>query len=427
MLRRDANKWTALTLAAMVVLAVSGCRKAASESKEEEDTLPKEPVPVRAVKAERISLKPSIDLVGSLIAIPERSTAVSPQVAGWIKKIMVVEGDRVQAGDEVVQLDARMSEADLAKATASVDEKAAIVERLKRGPRPEELEMARHDAHKVEVAVEALRGEVAALKALRANNEVSPVQFQKTQSALQAAEAEQASAAAKLKLLQAGTRPEEIAEAEARLAGARAELATAKLNVQLCKVVSPIDGTVTQLSARQGMYVERTAALAAIVDLSKVFMQIRVPSAFLAKVKVGAKVDIRAVSLPEKTYYGTIARISGQADPGTGDVDALVLVANEDGVLCPGLACRGRIWLPEVADAIVVPVAAVADRSGTPVVSVVREAKSYEVAVKLGAQTQEHVQIVEGVAPEDWVVTEGGYGLPDGCPVEILAQGTGGH
>ena len=54
--------------------------------------------------------------------------------------------------------------------------------------------------------MEALRGEVAAMKALRASNEVSAVQFQKTGALLQAAEAENASAAAKLKLLQAGTR-----------------------------------------------------------------------------------------------------------------------------------------------------------------------------------------------------------------------------
>jgi len=424
MLRRNTNIWTTLALAAIMAITVSGCGKTAAENKEEENNLPKDPVPVRAVKAERTNLKPSIDVVGSFVAIPERSTVISPQIAGWIQKIMVVEGDRVQAGDVVMHLDARMAEADLAKAMASVDEKAAIVERLKRGPRPEEIEMAQHDAHKARVALEALRGEVDALKVLRTNNEISPIQFQKTQSAFQSAEAEQASAEAKLKLLEAGARAEDISVAEAQLAGAKAELATAKLNVQLCKVVSPIDGIVTQLSARQGMYVDRTAALAAIVDLTKVFMQIRVPSAYLAKVNFGAKVDVRAVSLPEKTYHGTIVRISEQADPGTGDVDALVLVANEDGLLRPGLVCRGRIWLPDVADAIVVPVAAIADRSGTPVVSVVREAKSYEVAVKLGAQTQEYAQIIEGIAPEDWVVTEGGYGLPDGCPVEILTQST---
>ena len=319
-------------------------------------------------------------------------------------------------------LDPRMAEADLAKNIAAVKEKAAIVERLKHGPRSEEIEMARHDAHKAQIAIQALRGEVAALKSLRANNEVSAVQFQKTDSLLQAAEAESASVAAKLKLLQAGTRPEEITEAEARLEAAQAELVTAKLNVELCKVTSPLDGTITQLTARQGMYVDRTAALAMIVDLSQLFMQIRVPSAYLASVHVGAKVDVHVTSLPEKTYQGTIARIGGQADAATGDVDALAVVSNQDGLLRPGLACRGRLWLPELASVLAVPVAAVADHAGTSVVTVVRDGKAHEIEVKLGLKTEDQVQILQGILPGDWVVTEGGYGLPENCPVRITTE-----
>jgi len=420
MLRLDTRMWAALAVVGLMAVAMSGCKKAASGEAAEEDKLPKEPVPVRAVRVERTTLKPSIELVGTLVAIPEQTTSLSPQIAGWIQKIMVVEGDRVRAGDVVLQLDSRIAEAEEAKAAASVDEKTAILQRLKRGPRREEIEVARHDAHKAQVTAEALRSEVAALKTLQAGNEVSPVQFQKIQSSLQAAEAEAASAAAKLKLLEAGTRPEEIAEAEARLAAAKAELSAAKLNVQLCKVTSSIGGIVTQLSARNGMYVERTTTLATIVDLSKVFMQVRIPCAHLAGVRSGAAVDVRVASWPDKAFRGTIARIGGQADPATGDVDALVEVANREGLLRPGLACRGRVWLPEVADALVVPVAAIADRSGTPVISVVREGKGFEVAVKLGVQTQDAAQVIEGLAPGDTVVVEGGYGLPEGCPVRLM-------
>jgi RND family efflux transporter MFP subunit len=412
----------ALALGAIAAFTLAGCKKSTSEEHGEEDHLPRDPVPVRAFQARQSTLKPSIDVVGSLIAIPERTTSVSPQVAGWIQKIKVVEGDRVRAGEEILRLDPRMAEADLAKNIAAVKEKAAIVERLKHGPRSEEIEMARHDAHKAQIAIQALRGEVAALKSLRANNEVSAVQFQKTDSLLQAAEAESASVAAKLKLLQAGTRPEEIAETEARLEAAQAELTTAKLNVELCNVTSPLDGTITQLAARQGMYVDRTAALAMIVDLSQLFMQIRVPSAYLANVHVGAKVDVQVTSLPEKTYQGTIARIGGQADTATGDVDALAVVSNQDGLLRPGLACRGRLWLPELANVLAVPVAAVADHAGTSVVTVVRDGKAHEIEVKLGLKTEDHVQIVRGFSAGEWVVTEGGYGLPDNCPVRILTE-----
>ncbi|MCR4410958.1 MAG: efflux RND transporter periplasmic adaptor subunit [Thermoguttaceae bacterium] len=419
----DKRVWVALVLTGSMAFATTGCKNAASEEAAEEDGLPKEPVPVRAVKVETTVLRPSIDVVGTLIAIPERTTSVSPQIAGWIQKVQVVEGGQVRAGDVLVFLDSRLAEAEHAKATAAVAEKAAILERLKRGPRPEEIEVARHDAHKAQVAAGALRSEVEALKPLQARNEVSPVQFQKARSALEAAEAESAAALARLKLLEAGTRPEEIAEAEARLAAARAELDSAALNLQLCKIASPIDGVITQLAARQGMYVERTASVATIVDLSKVFMQVRIPSAYLAQVKPGAAVDVRVASLPDTTFRGSIARIGGQADPATGDVDALAEVANENGLLRPGLACRGRVWLPEVADALVVPAAAIADRAGTPVVTVVREGKASEVKVRLGVQTPEKTQVIEGLAPGETVVTEGGYGLPEGCPVRLVEPG----
>jgi HlyD family secretion protein len=408
-----------MAILTLMALAAAGCKKVDSGESDDNDKLPKEPVAVRAVTVERTDLKPSIDLVGSLVAIPERTTVVSPQIAGWIQKVMVTEGDRVRSGDELLHFDPRMAEGEVAKAVAAVDEKTAILDRLKHGARAEEIEMARHDLHKAQLAVEALHGEVAALKSLRSNNEVSSIQFQKIDSALQAAETEQASVAVKLKLLQAGTRPEEIAEAEAHLAAAKADLATARLNLQLCTITSSIEGTVTQLAARQGMYAEHASALATIVDLSHLFLQIRVPSAYLAGVKVAAKVEVRVTSLPEKIYYGTIARISGQADPATGDVDALVRVDNQDDVLRPGLSCRGRIGLGEVADATVVPVAALADRAGTPVLSVVREGKCYEVAVKVGVRTQTQVQILDGVVPGDLVITEGGYALPEGCPVQI--------
>jgi hypothetical protein len=67
-------------------------------------------------------------------------------------------------------------------------------------------------------------------------------------------------------------------------------------------------------------------------------------------------------------------------------------------------------------------VAAVADHAGTSVVTVVRDGKAHEIEVKLGLKTEDHVQIVRGFSAGEWVVTEGGYGLPDNCPVRILTE-----
>ena len=69
-----------------------------------------------------------------------------------------------------------------------------------------------------------------------------------------------------------------------------------------------------------------------------------------------------------------------------------------------------------------VPVTAIADRDGVPVLTVVRDGKAYEIEVKLGEKTHDLVQITQGLKAGDIVVTEGGYGLPAGCPVEIVPE-----
>ena len=84
------GRFSAVVFAAILVLLLAGCKTSAPEEAEE-DLLPKEPVPVRAVRAELTTLRPSVDLVGTLVALPECTTTVSPQVAGWVQKVLVVE------------------------------------------------------------------------------------------------------------------------------------------------------------------------------------------------------------------------------------------------------------------------------------------------------------------------------------------------
>jgi HlyD family secretion protein len=420
MTRRDIRLLSAFTLTVLAACVLAGCQRTGSE--EEQDTLPKEAVPVRAVQAALRTLRPSVDLVGTLVALPECTSVVSPQVGGWIKNVAVVEGATVRAGDELVVLDTRLAEVELARAKAAVAEKEATLARLKRGYLPQEIEMARDEVGKAKESVESLRAEVAALQPLRQRKEISELQYQKVESSLRAAEAGYAGAQAKLRLLEAGTPPEEIAQAEAGLGVAQADLDAAQLNLRLCTITSPIAGTVTQLTARQGVFVERSTPLLTVVDPARLFMQVRIPSVDMAKVRAGARVDVRVTSHPGQVFPGAVARISGQADPATGDVDAFVAIPNAEGLLRPGLACRGRLWLPAIAGVLAVPVAAVADHAGTPVVTVVRDGKAHEVEVGLATRTQDYVQVVQGLSPGDWVITEGGYGLPENCPVRIVSD-----
>jgi multidrug efflux pump subunit AcrA (membrane-fusion protein) len=98
------------------------------------------------------------------------------------------------------------------------------------------------------------------------------------------------------------------------------------------------------------------------------------------------------------------------------------LVKNKDRVLLPGMSCQARVWLPAITDALAVPLAAVGDHSGTPVVTVIRDGKAHEIEVETGVETSELIEIRKGLSPGDTVATAGGYGLPDECPVQITEQ-----
>lgn len=409
------------TLFLLAASVLCGCSNDSIEE-EEQQTLPTQPVPVEAVKVNRTTLHPCLDLVGTLVVLPERSTVISPQIGGWIQKVSVVEGAKVGKGDEVVLLDSRLAQADVAKTEASVAEKEATLARLKRGYLPQEIEAAKQEVRKYDEEADSIGRELAAVEPLWKNKEVPNLQYQKILGSQRAAEAAQAAAQAHLDLLLAGTPPEEIAEAESRLTMAKAELTTAKLNSDLCRITSPIAGTVTQLFARQGAFAERSAPLMNVDDLSRLLMQVRIPSSHMAEVTTGARVEVNVTSYPGRTFSGKVARISGVADAATGDVDAFVEIANDNDLLRPGLACRARLWLPEMSGVLAIPPTAVADHAGTPVVTVVEDGKAREVEIALGTQTDDQVEVTQGLAEGQWVVTEGGYGLPDGCPVKIVSN-----
>jgi membrane fusion protein (multidrug efflux system) len=219
--------------------------------------------------------------------------------------------------------------------------------------------------------------------------------------------------------MEMGTRPEIVEQAKARLHAAEGDLATQTLNVQLCTISAPFDGTVTQLPARLGASVEKTVVLATLADLSSVFARVRVPSGYMMQVREGLDAQVTCDAASGTGFAGVVARVGKEADTSSGDVSAYIRIDNPEGALRPGLGCHVLLALSEIAGAIAVPTSAVADRNGAAVVTLIRDGKAYETEVETGIRTSEVVQITKGVSAGDVVATDGGYGLPDGCPVTI--------
>lgn len=435
MQRKTHNKLKSSTIGALVilagvllgVLAFPSLRQLLTGVLEASNQEEVQPVKVVAAPVERSTLHPSLNVVGQIVAIPELTAVVSSQAGGWVDQIEVVEGQSVHAGEVLLTLDPRAAESALRRVQATLAEKKAVLARLKKGYLPEEIEAAQEVRDGAQATVEGLQSELSALQDLLNRKEISQVQFQTKQKALEAAQAALDGAEAKLQLLENGTRPEAIAEAQAQADAAAADVKTAELAVEWCTVRCPIDGVVVQLAVRRGQFFDRAVSLATIIDLSKVFAQIRVPSDALAGISVGTKVDLQVTAFPNVVLHGEVTRLSGEADVLTGDITAYVSIENSDGRLKPGLGCSAHIWLPEIPGALAVPAQAVADHAGTPVVTVIRDAKAVEAPVTVGVKSEGLVQIVSGLSVGDVVATQGGYALPDGYPVEVVSDSSNGN
>ena len=219
----------------------------------------------------------------------------------------VVEGQTVHAGDKLVSLDSRLAEAICCVPRPCLSQKQANLAKLRRGYLPEEIDQRPTNPPRLPRPT-STRSAPSCRHCENCSNrqEISNVQYEMKQKALEAAQATLASADANLKLMEHGTRPEMIAEAQAQVDVAAADVKAAQLAVDWCTIRSPIDGTVVQLSARQGQFFDRAVPLATITDLSEVFAKLRIPSDALANVHVGTPVEVRVTAFPGEVFAGKV-------------------------------------------------------------------------------------------------------------------------
>jgi multidrug efflux pump subunit AcrA (membrane-fusion protein) len=416
-----------LVAIAWVLSTSAGCHRESTAADHGDGERP--PVPVQTVKATRTTLRPSIELIGTVVADPERVAVLPARISAPVRDLLVLEGHHVSRADVVIQLSAEKVAAELAKAEATLAENQAALQRLAAGAREQELEVARKTCERAHLAVATAREKFEAIQGLHRRKEASDRQLADAERALQTSEADEAAAQAQLKLLELGPRKEAVAEAEAHVAVAQADVEAAKLQCEWAEIKSPINGELVELKARKGMQADPGAALATVVDLTEVHIQTRLPAARFAEVSPDATVEIHCDAMPHQVFAGKVFRLGHQSDVQTGDIPVWISVPNPDHKLRLGLVVHATLYTGDLSDAIVIPERAIAEQDGAIVTTIIEGGKTKTAQLKLGARAAGMVQVLEGLRDGDEVAIEGGYGLPPGTSVVVQANDTrrGGH
>ena len=125
-------------------------------------------------------------------------------------------------------------------------------------------------------------------------------------------------------------------------------------------ITSPISGTIIEKDAKQGDALTSGSTLCVIYDLSYLEMVINVDELQIGALSVGQKVQLTADAVTDKTYVGTVTRVSmkGSSSGGTTTYPITIRIDNTDG-LRPGMNANAEIVVAEAGNALVVPNAAV--------------------------------------------------------------------
>ncbi|MFA6443992.1 MAG: efflux RND transporter periplasmic adaptor subunit [Sterolibacterium sp.] len=201
---------------------------------------------------------------------------------------------------------------------------------------------------------------------------------------------------------------------------------------------SPVSGIVTEKKAVQGMRFMPGDALYQVADLSAVWIIADVFEQDIGLVKSGAKVQIRINAYPGKVFEGAITYIYPTLKAETRTIPVRVELANRGQLLKPGMFAQMELAVGAKAKVVTIPVSAVIDSGTRRIVLVQLKQGRYQPReVKLGARSDDYVEVVEGVKDGDAVVVAanflidaesnlkaavGGFGqAPGGSPPEAQA------
>jgi RND family efflux transporter MFP subunit len=189
---------------------------------------------------------------------------------------------------------------------------------------------------------------------------------------------------------------------------------------------SPVSGIVTEKKAVQGMRFMPGEALYQVSDLSTVWVVADVFEQDLGLIKTGAKAQVKINAYPDKTFSGKVTYVYPTLQAETRTVAVRLELANPGGMLKPGMFAQVELPVAGSGQVVTVPLSAVIDSGTRQMVLVqLKEGRFEPRDVKLGARSDTHVAVLEGVSEGDLVVVSANFLIDAESNLKAAVSGFG--
>ena len=340
---------------------------------------------------------------------PIETVNLSPEKPGRLVALYVDQGDEVKAGEILVRMYATELEASLAQAKAQLAEAEAEYARVRNGNRPEEISRARAQVASAQARVDLNVKKLERYRFLTQEGAVAQLDLDEVISEDQSARASLQEAQQLLQELTSGSRPEDIKQAAARMAAARAQVEVIQAQLDATVIRAPFNGIVTQKYASIGAIVTPTtsasstasATSSSILAIAKgLEVLVEIPEANISGIKLGQQVEIVADSYPDRTFSGKVRKIAPEAvvEDNVTYFEVQVELITGQSVLLSGMNVDATFKGDLLKEVLMVPTVAITSRNNKIGVLVADEQGQAKFQpIKVGVTQDGQTQVLEGL------------------------------
>jgi multidrug efflux pump subunit AcrA (membrane-fusion protein) len=391
-----------------IILLMLGSTACGEKEKGEPVQIPS----VSGVRVETVTVTPVEKVYEAVGTVRSRTTVVlSSRIVGSILAVYVREGDRVRAGQRLIEIDERGALAQLQKAQGGFQEARDSLAEAEGN-----IQAAQSAKEAAEANKKLATSTYNRYKALFEKRSVSLQEFDQVEARYQTSLAEANRAGELLQSVLA--RKEQV---RARIKQAQAEVESARVSLGYARISSPLDGIVTSKQAEVGALAAPGLPLLTVEDNLRYRLEAVVEESRVRRIRVGepVKVRIEAVGLE---WPGKVTEIVPETDPHTRSsivkIDLPQKAGPSGNILRSGL--YGKAFFPTGKEnAIAIPQKAVIERGELEQVYVVdSENIAHLRLIKTGKAYGDRVEVLAGIREGERIVVEGVEKVKDRSRVE---------
>lgn len=347
----------------------------------------------------------------------EARVQVSAQVPGLVVAVGAIEGQHVNAGDLLVQIDDAEARAMAAQSKAAVDQASARVEQLRRVG----AIVATESLRQAETNLERAQSERDRSARLAASGAVAPTELENAQRAVELARAQKNAAEAQ----QVSSTPlgADSRVALSALLQAQAQLAGANVRLAQTRIAARSDGVVLSRSVEPGDVVQPARTLLVMAVDSDVQIVFQPDERNLAHMRLGQKARASADAFPQQVFDAEVSYIAPSVDPQRGSIEVRLRVPQAPKAWKPDMTVSVDLTVAAKQGALTVPADAVRGAtSETPRVLLVQDGRIAQRDVTLGIRGEGTIEITFGLEEGAEVVPAEGSVLVPGQRVRAARE-----